>query len=52
MNLKLVWDISDTFNAMMALPNLIAVIGLSGIVFKITKDYRKNYRKPRLHSTK
>ena len=30
----------------------IAVIGLSGIVFKITKDYRKNYRKPRLHSTK
>lgn len=52
MNLKLVWDISDTFNAMMALPNLIAVIGLSGIVFKITRDYRKNYRKPRLHSTK
>lgn len=36
---KLMWDISDTLNGLMALPNLIALIPLAGIVGKITKDY-------------
>lgn len=36
---ELVWDISDTANGLMALPNLIAVILLSGVVVKITKNY-------------
>ena len=35
----LVWSISDTTNGLMALPNLIAVIGLSGLTVKITKNY-------------
>ncbi|MBE6948782.1 MAG: alanine:cation symporter family protein [Ruminococcaceae bacterium] len=35
----LVWNISDTTNGLMALPNLIAVIGLSGLTVKITKNY-------------
>lgn len=35
----LVWDISDTFNGLMALPNLICLIALSGLVWKITKNY-------------
>lgn len=39
MNLSLAWDLSDTFNGLMALPNLIGVICLSPIVFKITKNY-------------
>lgn len=39
MNLKLAWDISDTFNGLMAIPNLIGVLVLSGEVFKITKNF-------------
>lgn len=39
MNLSLAWDLSDTFNGLMAIPNLIGVITLSPIVMKITKNY-------------
>ena len=35
----LMWDISDTLNGLMALPNLLALLLLSGTVAKITKDY-------------
>lgn len=38
-SLDLIWGISDTMNGLMAIPNLIGVIGLSGIVVKLTKDY-------------
>ena len=36
---QVVWDISDTFNGLMALPNLICLVALSGLVWKITKNY-------------
>ncbi len=39
MNLKLAWDLSDTFNGLMMIPNLIGVLALSGTVAKITKNY-------------
>ena len=39
MKLDLAWDISDTFNGLMAIPNLIGVLSLSGVVYKITKNY-------------
>ena len=39
MNLDLAWDLSDTFNGLMAIPNLIGVVALSGLVRKITKNY-------------
>ena len=39
MNLNLVWDISDTLNGLMALPNLIGVVLLSGTLVSITKNY-------------
>ena len=39
MDLSLAWDISDTFNGLMAIPNLIGLIVLSGTVFKISKNY-------------
>ena len=39
MSLDLAWDISDTFNGLMALPNLIGVLALSGTVIKITRNY-------------
>jgi AGCS family alanine or glycine:cation symporter len=35
----LMWSISDTLNGMMAIPNLIALLALSGVVAKETKDY-------------
>ena len=37
--LELVWSISDTFNGLMAIPNLISLILMSGTVAKITKNY-------------
>ena len=35
----LMWDISDTLNGMMAIPNLIALLGLSGVIIAETKIY-------------
>ena len=35
----LAWAISDTFNGLMALPNLVGVVILSGLVWRITKNY-------------
>ncbi len=34
-----VWMVADCFNALMALPNLIALIGLSGLVVKLTREH-------------
>ena len=39
LDLELVWNIADTLNGFMAVPNLIALLGLSGVVIKLTKDY-------------
>lgn len=37
--LKVVWAVSDTLNGLMAIPNLVGLLGLSGIVIKLTKQY-------------
>lgn len=39
MTLKAVWTIADIFNGMMAFPNIIALLALSGVIAKETKDY-------------
>ena len=39
MSLDLAWDLSDTFNGLMAIPNLIGVLALSPVVCRITKNY-------------
>ena len=39
MKLGLAWDLSDTFNGLMMIPNLIGVLALSGTVVDITKNY-------------
>ncbi|MGN1119536.1 MAG: alanine/glycine:cation symporter family protein, partial [Oscillospiraceae bacterium] len=39
MTSSLAWDISDTFNGLMMIPNLIGVIALSPLVVKITRNY-------------
>ena len=36
---NLAWDLADTFNGMMMIPNLIGVLVLSPLVYKITKNY-------------
>lgn len=41
-SLNLVWDIADTLNALMAIPNLIAVLLLSKMVARDTKHYINN----------
>ena len=38
-DLGLLWDIADTFNGLMSIPNLIGIFLLSGTVVKLTKDY-------------
>ncbi len=39
MTVSAVWTIADIFNGMMALPNMIALFALSGVVAKETKDF-------------
>lgn len=38
-NLGLMWNIAETFNGLMAIPNLIALFLLSGTVVRLTKEY-------------
>jgi len=42
LNLSLVWGIADSMNALMAIPNLIALILLSGVIVKETNKYLWN----------
>ena len=35
-----VWGVADTLNGLMALPNLIALLLLSPVVFRLTRAYR------------
>jgi len=39
LNLDVVWAIADTLNGFMAIPNLIALLLLSGVVVRLTKEY-------------
>lgn len=39
---KLVWELSDTFNGLMAIPNLTALILLHGEVIRMAKEYKRN----------
>ena len=39
MTVSAVWTIADIFNGLMALPNIIALLALSGVVAKESKDY-------------
>ncbi|MDL2217990.1 sodium:alanine symporter family protein, partial [Christensenellaceae bacterium OttesenSCG-928-M15] len=38
--LDLAWNIADTLNGLMAIPNLVALLGLSGVVVRLTRGYR------------
>lgn len=44
MDLGLLWDIAETFNGMMAIPNLIALLLLSGVVVRLVKQQEQAVR--------
>ena len=44
MTVAAVWNIADIFNALMAFPNLIALLALSSVVVKETKDFFKKHK--------
>ena len=44
MTVAAVWMIADIFNALMAIPNLIALLALNGVVVKESRDYFKRLR--------
>lgn len=43
-SLELIWSISETMNGLMAIPNLIALLGLYKVVKKLTKEYFSEIR--------
>ena len=45
--LDFIWLVADTLNALMALPNLVALLLLSPVVFKVTRDYFSGSREGR-----
>ena len=45
MTVAAVWNIADIFNAFMAFPNLIALLALSGVVVRESKDYFQRIKK-------
>lgn len=42
-SIGIVWDLSDAFNGLMAIPNLIALITLSPVIFKMARDYESEH---------
>ena len=44
MTVSAVWNIADIFNALMAFPNLIALLALSGMVVKETKEFHAKHK--------
>ena len=45
MTVSAVWTIADIFNGLMAIPNLIALIALNGVVVSETNKYLNNLKK-------
>lgn len=43
LDVALVWELADTFNALMVIPNLIALVGLSGLVVKAINNFENKY---------
>ena len=45
MDLRLAWELSDTLNGLMALPNLVALWALSPIVLRLTRQFDAQRRR-------
>ena len=48
MTVSAVWTIADIFNGLMALPNMIALFALSGVVVKETKSFFERHKNQKL----
>lgn len=48
MTVSAVWTIADIFNGLMAIPNMIAIFALSGIVAKETRDFFKRHKEGKI----
>ena len=44
-SLRVVWDVADTLNGLMALPNLLALVLLSGVVARSLRDFESRERR-------
>ena len=47
LTVSVVWGIADIFNGLMALPNLIALVALSPVVYRVSKDFFRGSSAPR-----
>lgn len=45
LKVELVWDMADAFNGMMVIPNLIALLALTGMVVKVSGEYDRLHKK-------
>ena len=43
MHVETIWNMSDCFNSLMVVPNIIGVFALTGVVKKTYKDYKENF---------
>ena len=48
MTVSAVWTIADIFNGLMAIPNMIAIFALSGVVAKETKDFFQRHKEGKI----
>jgi len=48
MTVSAVWTIADIFNGLMAIPNMIAIFALSGVVAKETRDFFKRHKQGKI----
>ena len=48
MTVSAVWTIADIFNGLMAIPNMIAIFALSGVVAKVTRDFFKRHKEGKI----
>jgi AGCS family alanine or glycine:cation symporter len=48
MTVSAVWTIADIFNGLMAIPNMIAIFALSGVVAKETRDFFKRHKEGKI----
>ena len=44
MTVSAVWTIADIFNGLMAIPNLIALVALNGVVVAEVREYTKRFK--------
>ena len=45
LEIGVVWDLADALNGMMAFPNLVALLALSGVIVKTTKEFFSDQHK-------